>query len=123
VGCELYLLVQRIRAGSRAAEAPRAVERPELGLPAERGPDFVLFTQPACRPCTSARRVLDSIVESEDGGATIATVDAIERSDLAIRYGVRAVPTILLVAKDGRVVRRWTRVPRPDDVRAALGES
>lgn len=105
---------------SRMTGAPQRIAPSDVGLNPEDGPGFVLFTRPACRPCKAAARVLDSVLANPGRALPVTTVDAVERSDTAVRCGVRAVPTILLVAPEGRVLRRWTRVPQSEEVGAAV---
>jgi thioredoxin 1 len=118
-GGVLLLLAYRLYR-SRAAGTPDEVALGEVGLEAQSRPGFLLFTQPSCHPCKAARQVVDAVVEESRHGAAVTAVDTFDRSDLAVRYGVRALPTLLLVAPGGRVVQRWTRVPRREELRASL---
>lgn len=81
---------------------------------------FVVFTTPACRPCKTALRVVEDAAAKNRGLTEVATVDAMERSDLAIRYDVRTVPTVFLITASGHVIKRWRRVPEPQDVETSL---
>ncbi|MGH3118382.1 MAG: thioredoxin family protein [Gaiellales bacterium] len=81
---------------------------------------FVVFTTPACRPCKAALRIVEGAASKSSGSTEVTTVDAIQRSDMTLRYNVRTIPTVFLITASGHVVRRWRDVPRPDDVDAAL---
>ena len=81
-------------------------------------PAFVVFTSPTCAPCRKAVAAARAAAGDE---AQVLTVDAIERSDVALRNRVRAVPTVLLVEPGGRVIERWQKPPAPTALRAALG--
>lgn len=81
---------------------------------------FVVFTTPACRPCKAALRVVEDAAAKNRGLTEVTTVDAIERSDLAIRYDVRTIPTVFLITASGHVIKRWRKVPEPQDVATSL---
>lgn len=81
---------------------------------------FVVFTTPACRPCKAALRVVVQAAEKGAAPTEVTTVDAIEHSELAVRYGVKTIPTVFLITASGHVVMRWKDVPDPAEVDAAL---
>ena len=81
---------------------------------------FVVFTTPACKPCKAALRVVEAAAKKGRAPTEVTTIDAIERSELAVRYNVRTIPTVFLITASGRVVKRWKDVPDPADVDAAL---
>lgn len=97
LGCELYRIGARLR-GIRH----RAIDRLELadigaGLPA--GELIVAFSHPLCTDCRS--------VEAELAAGTdpYVRIDVRRRPDLARKYGVALVPTVVRVAADGRVIQ------------------
>jgi thioredoxin len=51
------------------------------------------------------RPVLDELAAAAEGRVTLMKVNVDEHPDLAARYGIRSIPTILFV-KDGTVVDR-----------------
>jgi hypothetical protein len=95
-GCEIYKLSARVRGIS-----PRHHDRIDpADLPAD-APErlFVEFTHPLCSECQEWERRL-----TDEG--TLVTVDVRERPDLARKYGIAVVPTVLAVAADGEVLER-----------------
>ena len=52
-------------------------------------------------PCKAMTPVLESIAEHDSVPVTVATVDVENHEDLAERYGVRAVPTVLIFSRGG----------------------
>ena len=56
-----------------------------------------------CGPCRAIAPVLDDLVRESSGRVTLAKVNVDENPGLAARYGIRSIPTILLV-KQGKVV-------------------
>jgi hypothetical protein len=96
-GCEIYKLTARLRGIS-----PRHHDRIDLAdLPAG-GADrtYVEFTHPLCSECQEWEERLAG------GEAPLVTLDVRERPDLARKYGIAVVPTVLAVAADGQVLER-----------------
>ena len=56
-----------------------------------------------CGPCRAIAPVLDDLARESAGRVTLAKVNVDENPGLAARYGIRSIPTILLV-KGGSVV-------------------
>ncbi|MGB7588469.1 MAG: hypothetical protein WBM00_07145, partial [Solirubrobacterales bacterium] len=61
---------------------------------------FVEFTHPLCSECQEWERRL------ADRPDPLVTIDVRERTDLAHKYGIAVVPTVLAVAADGTVLER-----------------
>jgi hypothetical protein len=96
-GCEIYKLTARLRGIS-----PRHHSRLDVAdLPAlstER--TYVEFTHPLCSECQEWETRL------ADDEAPLVMLDVRERPDLARKYGIAVVPTVLAVAADGQVLER-----------------
>jgi thioredoxin 1 len=56
-----------------------------------------------CAPCKMLAPVLDELVRESGGKITLAKVNVDDNPGLAARYGIRSIPTVLLV-KAGKVV-------------------
>jgi hypothetical protein len=120
-GVVLLALFQLYR--RRSTATPDRLEVAELGLELMSGCcAFVVFTTPACRPCKAAIRVVEAAAQKRPGLTEVTTVDAMERSDLALRYDVRSIPTVFLITASGHVRERWKKVPQPTEVETALAE-
>src|SRR5882672_4813678 len=93
-GCEIYKLTARLRGIS-----PRHHDRIDTadlpGASSERM--YVEFTHPLCSECQEWERRLSG------DEAPLVTLDVRERPDLARKYGIAVVPTVLTVAADGQV--------------------
>jgi thioredoxin 1 len=66
-------------------------------------PVLVDFWSPSCAPCRRLAPVIDEIAGEAGGRFRVGKVNAWEQPDLAVRYQISAVPTIL-VFKGGDVV-------------------
>lgn len=98
VGCEMYRLVARLRGIS-----PRHHDRldpADLAGLNGRSRAYVEFTHPLCSECREWEERL------RVNGEALITLDVRERPDLARKYGVAIVPTVLAVGPDGTVLER-----------------
>jgi thioredoxin 1 len=66
-------------------------------------PVLLDFTASWCGPCQRLAPVIDSLARKYEGKAKIAKVDVDENQDLAEKFGINSVPTILFF-KGGEVV-------------------
>jgi hypothetical protein len=94
-GCEMYKLSARLR-GIAARHVSR-IEPEDVDL---QGAGVVQFTHPLCSECREWERRL------EGEGRPHAMVDVSKRPELARKYGIAVVPTVVSVAGDGTVLER-----------------
>ncbi len=97
-GCEVYRIGARLR-GIRRRDLDR-VELAELGAPITAGETMVAFSHPLCTDCRTV------IGELEAGSRPFVSVNVQDRPDLARKYGIALVPTVVRVAADGRVLQQ-----------------
>src|SRR5512145_3117041 len=71
-------------------------------LVAATGTLMVDFWAEWCAPCRAIAPVLEELARESGGWVTLAKVNVDENPGLAARYGIRSIPTILLV-KQGKV--------------------
>ena len=71
------------------------------------GVSFVDFWAPWCGPCRMIAPIIEELAEDFDGKANICKVNTDEEQDLAVKFGVRSIPTILLM-KNGEVIETMT---------------
>jgi thioredoxin 1 len=69
-----------------------------------------------CGPCRRLDRIVGRLAED---GYRVCTVDVREREDLATRYRVNAVPTVLII-KGGEEVARFVGIRPGRAIREAL---
>jgi thioredoxin 1 len=67
------------------------------------GVSVVDFWAEWCGPCRLVGPIIDDLSVEFDGKATIGKVDVDKNPELSTKYGVRSIPTILII-KDGEVV-------------------
>ena len=71
-------------------------------LSRDTGVMMVDFWAEWCGPCKAIAPVLEDIAKESAGKITLAKVNVHENPGLSARYGIRSIPTILLV-KGGKV--------------------
>jgi hypothetical protein len=99
MGCEIYRLSARLRGVS--ARQVRRLDPTELGLPANGHPRVLVeFSHPLCSDCRDWERRL------ANGATPHVIVDVSRRPELARKYGVAIVPTVVAVRADGEVLER-----------------
>jgi len=67
------------------------------------GVAMVDFWAPWCGPCRMIAPVVDELAEEFEGKAKICKVNTDEQQEIAAKYGIRSIPTILFF-KDGQMV-------------------
>lgn len=90
----------------------------ELVLHADK-PVLVDFWAPWCMPCRMLAPTIEEIAEEAEGKAYVGKVNVDEEGELAIRYGVRSIPTLLFFDK-GQLVNRMVGVQDKEDIETAL---
>jgi|TARA_B100001750_G_scaffold15532_1_gene10873 thioredoxin 1 len=63
------------------------------------------FWAPWCGPCKMIAPILDDLATQYSGKVTIAKVNTDENSDLAMKYGIQGIPTMLFINQGEEVDR------------------
>ena len=99
MGCEAYKLAARFR-GVAARNVSR-IDPQDVGLVTNGdGSVIVHFTHPLCSEC----RAWEERLRRER--RPYLTVDVKRRPELARKYGIAVVPTVVAVSHEGRVLER-----------------
>ena len=103
-----------------AADAGLALSAERIGHPLGERATLLQFSSAFCAPCRATRRILAEVAGMTEGVAHVE-IDAEARLDLVRELNVLRTPTVLVLASDGRIVRRASGQPRKPDVIAAIG--
>lgn len=83
----------------------KIINKNEFDAVIANGVVMVDFFATWCGPCKMLSPVLEEVASEVEGKANIVKVDIDESSELAQRYGIMAVPT-MLIFKDGKIMKQ-----------------
>lgn len=105
--CTLYL--QRFKCITESNTNKMALEFTdsnfeELVLKADK-PVLVDFWAQWCGPCRIVGPIVEELAKDFDGKAVVGKLNVDENPEVAMKYGIRSIPTILFI-KNGEIVDR-----------------
>ncbi len=84
-------------------------------------PALVDFWSPTCGPCRTLVPILDALAQANGEEALIAKVNVFDCPNVAQKYGVSMLPTIMIF-NEGAVVERMMGVQSQEKLQDALDE-
>jgi thioredoxin 1 len=85
----------------------------------EQGVSLVDFWAPWCGPCRMQEPIVEELAQEFGGRATIAKLNVDDEPELASRFGVMSIPTLILF-KDGQPVDKLVGLQSKETLKARL---
>ncbi|MCC6240636.1 MAG: thioredoxin [Phycisphaerales bacterium] len=82
-------------------------------------PVLVDFWAEWCMPCRMLAPTIDKIATGYTGKVKVGKLDTDSNRDASIKYGISAIPTVILF-KDGQVVEKFVGLKSEADFRRSL---
>lgn len=82
-------------------------------------PVLVDFWAEWCQPCRLLGPVIDEIASEYEGRVVVGKADVDREKDLAVKYGISSIPTVLLFV-DGKVAETFIGLRSKDDFVEAI---
>lgn len=110
-----YLSYRRIKHFSKLPDSEEIAHLTDKNFKQQTAKGIVLvdFWASWCMPCKMMAPVLNQVAEAANGQAMVAKVNVEEFQNLAEKFQVRSIPTLLLL-KDGKEIDRFVGVKSKD---------
>ena len=82
-------------------------------------PVLVDFWAAWCMPCRMLAPTIDKIAKDYAGKVKVGKVDTDSNRDVSIKYGINAIPTVILF-KNGQVAQKFVGLRQEKDFKEAL---
>ena len=110
---------QQTAKGTKMSDLIQVVGSGDFNASTQSGVVLVDFFAAWCRPCRLQTPILEQIAPDFAGRAKIIKVDTDLAQDIAVRFGVQSIPTLVLL-KNGEKVEQFVGVQQADTLKTAL---
>ena len=100
----------------------QVVRSEDFAAATQSGVVLVDFFATWCRPCRMQMPILEQIAPDFEGKAKIIKVDTDQAQELALRFGVQSIPTLVLL-KNGEKVTQFVGVQPAETLKNALEQA
>jgi thioredoxin 1 len=84
-------------------------------------PVLVDFWAEWCQPCRMLTPTIEALATEYQGKAKIGKVDTDSNREVSVKYGIQAIPTVLLF-KNGQVQKKFVGLTSKDQFKSALDQ-
>lgn len=88
----------------------------------QKGVALIDFFAEWCGPCQMMSPVVDELAKDMDGKAIVGKVDVDKSPDIASKYGVMSIPTIVIL-KDGKEVNKMVGAQSKEALEEAINNA
>ncbi len=85
-------------------------------------PVLVDFWAEWCRPCQWLAPTIDEVAGAFAGKVKVGKVDTDENKEVAVKYGISAIPTVILF-KQGQPVKKFIGMTSKDQLSEAMNDA
>ena len=85
-------------------------------------PVLVDFWAEWCMPCKMLAPTIDEVASIFAGKAKVGKVDTDANRDISMKYGISAIPTVLLF-KNGEIAKKFVGITNKNDLEVAINEA
>ena len=85
-------------------------------------PVLVDFWAEWCMPCKMLAPTIDELADEYAGRAKVGKVDTDENRDVAVKFGISAIPTVMVFA-NGELVKRMVGMQTKKDLKNVLDDA
>ncbi|KKT34737.1 MAG: lpbca thioredoxin [Parcubacteria group bacterium GW2011_GWA2_44_12] len=86
-------------------------------------PAFIEFFASWCGPCKMLSPIIDELAEEyKDKDVIVAKINVDDNNQIASKYGVMSIPTMLFFTRDGDIAHTMAGVQRKEKIREKIDE-